>query len=224
MNSQRFVQFETEITKRVSLNYLLYRPPGYDGIKRFPLIYFLHGKNERGTDPEILKRFGIPKLVETKPDLPFIAVSPQCPADSDWSAQMDALIALLDDVMANEAVDPTRVYLTGLSMGGRGAWQLAVLQPHRFAALVPICGPRPDILRREESVRILVHLPIWIFHGALDSVVPVAESIKLADELKALGGNVRLTIYPDAKHDSWTRTYENPELYAWLLEHSKGTL
>jgi len=119
------------------------------------------------------------------------------------------------------AVDLSRVYLTGLSMGGRGAYQLAALQPQRFAALVPICGPRPDVLRREERMCALIYLPTWIFHGALDSMVAADESIKIADELKALGGNVRLTIYPDLKHNSWQRTYENPELYEWLLEQKR---
>ncbi|MBI5303824.1 MAG: prolyl oligopeptidase family serine peptidase [Chloroflexi bacterium] len=210
---------ETQITKRVRLNYLLHLPPDYDPAKQFPLIFFLHGRDERGDDVEILKRHGIPKLIGEQPDFPFIVVSPQCPADSDWSVEMDGLIALLDHITTNLAVDESRVYLTGLSMGGRGAYQLAALQPHRFAALAPICGPRPDVMRRAERMRALIHLPIWIFHGALDSIVSVDESIKMADELKSLGGDVRLTIYPDAKHDAWTRTYGNPELYEWMMAH-----
>ncbi len=217
--TQQAKTLETQITKTVRLNYLLHRPPDYDPGKQFPLILFLHGRDERGDDVEILKRHGMPKLLVEKPDFPFMVVSPQCPADSDWSVEMDGVIALLDHIALNYAVDLSRVYLTGLSMGGRGAYQLAAMQPQRFAALVPICGPRPDVLRREERMRGLIHLPIWIFHGALDSIVAVDESTKIADGLKSLGGNVRLTIYPDLKHNSWQRTYENPELFAWMLQH-----
>lgn len=219
--SQHPHTLETQITKTVRLNYLLHLPRDYDRARAFPLILFLHGSGERGNDLAHIKRFGIPRMLEMRDDFPFIVVSPQCPAESDWGVLMDDLTALLDHITKNFAVDLARVYLTGLSMGGRGAYQLAFSAPHRFAALVAISARRPDVLRPTDRVIALKHLPIWIFHGAQDSRVPVNESIEIERALRECGGNVRLTIYPDAGHDAWTRTYENPKLYDWLLEQIK---
>lgn len=217
--------FQAQITKAVSLNYLLSLPKdfGRDSAQRFPLIFFLHGVGERGDDLEKLKQEGLPKLLENPPDFvnPFVVVSPQCPAESDWSLEMDALIALLDDAIEKYAIDPRRVYLTGLSMGGRGAWQLAALHPNYFAALAPICGARPEILRRAERRNLIKQIPTWVFHGEQDTRVPVSESINLFNDLKECGANIQLTIYPDLRHDSWTRTYDNPKLYEWLLAQKR---
>lgn len=217
---QQSLVFEKRITKSVRLNYLLTLPHAYtaDGMKRFPFILSLHGVGERGDDLEKLKLHGLPQFLETQDDFPFIVVAPQCPVESDWSIEMDALAALLEDSIRAYRVDESQVYLTGLSMGGRGALHLATLQPQRFAALVPICPARPDILKRAERVAQLKAIPMWFFHGAQDPVVPVEQSVQLVDELRASGAQVRLTIYPDAKHNVWRRTYANPELYGWLLE------
>jgi len=219
--SQQLCTFRATITKQVALNYLLWLPKnfGRDITPRFPLIFFLHGVGESSDDVEKLKQQGLPKLLENPPDFlnPFVIISPQCRADSDWSLEMDALIALLDDVTTQYAIDPMRVYLTGLSMGGRGAWHLAALHPSYFAALVPICGARPDIFRRAEQIARLKNIPTWIFHGEQDTIVPVDESVKMFDALRNIYARVELTIYPDARHDSWTRTYANPKLYEWLL-------
>lgn len=212
---------ETQIIKTIRLNYLLYLPRDYDPANRFPLILFLHGSGERGNDLEKIKRFGIPRIVEHRGDFPFIVVSPQCPADSDWGVLIDDLIALLDHIAINFAVDRTRVYLTGLSMGGRGAYQLAFLAPHRFAAMAVISARRPDVLRSPDRASALKHIPTWIFHGAQDSRTPVSEAQEMDKALRECSGDVRLTIYPDAGHDAWTRTYDNPELYQWLLEHKQ---
>lgn len=212
---------ETQITKTVRLNYLLHLPRDYDRAQKFPLILFLHGSGERGNDLEQIKRFGIPRMLEARDDFPFIVVSPQCPTESDWVVLMDDLIALLDHTLENFAVDRARVYLTGLSMGGRGAYQLAFITPQSFAAMVVISARRPDVLRAPDRATALKHIPIWIFHGAQDTRVPANESIEIERALRDASGNVRLTIYPDAGHDAWTRTYENPKLYDWLLEHKK---
>jgi predicted peptidase len=215
-SKQKSMSFETQVVKTVKLNYLLYLPKDYgkDKEQKFPLIMFLHGAGERGDDLEKVKIHGIPKIVEQKDDFPFIAVSPQCPEDSWWDT--DALKALLDEIVAKYEVDPDRVYLTGLSMGGYGSWALGIAYPNKFAAIVPICGGGD-----EKKVAVLKDVPIWVFHGAKDSVVPLAQSEKMVNALKEAGGNVQFTIYPEADHDSWTATYDNPELYEWLLKQKR---
>jgi len=219
---QQAYTFEREsATGKVRLHYLLFLPQDYQEEigKRWPLILFLHGLGERGDnleDLELLKAHGPPRLVEEQPDFPFIVLSPQCPSDSYWGYQLDNLNALLDEVVATCAVDPDRLYLTGLSMGGDGAWALAIRYPERFAALVPIAARG-----NEDEACKLKDLPIWVFHGAKDTVVPPSESEEMVKALEECGGDVRFTLYPDAEHDSWTETYNNPELYTWLLQQTR---
>ena len=114
------------------------------GQQRWPLIFFLHGSGERGDDVEQVKAHGLPKLLEQQPEFPAIVVSPQCPRDTAWIAETEALDLLFDEITARYAIDPGRIYLTGLSMGGYGAWHYAVLHPQRFAAVVPIFAPGLD--------------------------------------------------------------------------------
>lgn len=219
--AQQVHSFEKTITvtRNVRLQYLSFVPKDYVAKKseKFPLILFLHGAGERGSDIEVVKKHGIAKIVEQQPDFPFIAVSPQCPRESWWTSEVESLNALLDEVIANFRVDESRVYLTGLSMGGYGTWAWGAAYPKRFAALVPICGGGDP-----EKAASLKDTPIWVFHGAKDSVVPLEQSQRMVDALKAIGGSVEFTVYPEADHDSWTATYENPDLYAWLLKHSLG--
>jgi predicted peptidase len=211
--------FEKEITKTLSCKYLLFLPEDYgQQQKRWPLMLFLHGAGERGDDLNKVKVHGPPKIVETRKDFPFIVVSPQCPEDDWWTKKTEVLINLLDEIIAHYDVDTERVYLTGLSMGGYGSWALASEYPDRFAAVVPICGGGNRIM----SIT-LKDMPIWAFHGAKDSVVPVEESKELVEAINARGGIARLTIYPDANHDSWTETYNNQEVYDWLLEHRRAS-
>lgn len=211
--------FQKQITKTVELKYLLHLPTGYgdNQDRKWPLMLFLHGAGERGSDLNKVKVHGPPKLIEQGKDLPFIVVSPQCPAGTWWTEQLDALTALLDDVQTRYAVDVNRVYLTGLSMGGFGSWALGCRYPNRFAAIVPICGGGEWFLAER-----LKNVPVWAFHGAKDSVVPLRQSQEMVDALKRAGGNVQLTVYPEANHDSWTETYNNPKLYEWLLSQRKG--
>ncbi len=213
--------FEQQVGLTRRLNYLLHLPQEYgeDPGKQWPAILFLHGAGERGTDLANVKRHGIAKIVESQPDFPFITVSPQCPWDNWWSDQIPALIALLDEVMVTYRVDPARLYLTGLSMGSFGGWHLLTEQPHRFAAAVLICGGRPWYLDLEKRSRRIKVLPLWIFHGDADAIVAVSQSQEVVDALKAIGSTVRYTIYRGVGHDSWTRTYDNPEIYDWLLAH-----
>jgi len=213
-NGHQARSFETIVTRLVGCRYLLYLPQGYTSDKTWPMLLFLHGAGERGDDLERVKRHGPPKLIAQGRDFPFIIVSPQCPDGQWWDIEM--LGQLIDHVEADNAVDPDRIYVTGLSMGGFATWALALLYPRRFAAVATVCGGGETY--RLEPIR---HLPVWAFHGARDGVVPLRRSQEMADKLKALGGDVRLTVYPDAEHDSWTETYDNPELYEWFLQHRR---
>jgi predicted peptidase len=221
--SQTAQRLDRQIIKTVCLDYLLHLPSSYSpgSSQPLPLILFLHGAGERGSDLSLVKKHGIAKLAESDESFPFVAASPQCPADSVWDDHVDALLALLDEVSASYPVDADRVYLTGLSMGGYGAWNLAALHPGRFAALAPICGGAIPMRGFPARVCALRDVPVWAFHGALDRVVPVSESTSLVEALQACGGDAKLTIYPDAAHDSWTCTYENPELFRWFLSHRR---
>ena len=221
--SQQAKSFEREISKRLHLDYLLHLPPGYgdDPTKKWPLILFLHGAGERGDDLALLKVTGLPEMLDRKADLPFIVVSPQCPIYQSWFDHMDALDALLTQIMVDYAVDTNRVYLTGLSMGGYGSWVMAVLWPERFAAVVPICGGGFWGYGFPERVCVLKDVPVWVFHGAKDDTVPLEESQVLVDMLESCGDNVKFTVYPEANHDSWTATYNNPDLYTWFLSHTR---
>lgn len=207
-------QFEKDVTVKVRLKYLLFLPEGYaSSDKPWPLLLFLHGAGESGDDLARVKTHGPPKIVETKKDFPFIVVSPQSPGRG-WNPE--ALNALLDEVVAKYRVDRNRIYLTGLSMGGFGTWELAAAHPERFAALVPICGGG-----NPASAARLKDMPIWVFHGAKDRAVPLERSEVMVKAVKQAGGNVKFTVYPDAAHDSWTATYDNPELYKWLLQQNR---
>jgi predicted peptidase len=203
--------------KRGRLDYLLFLPRRYAERRRWPLILFLHGSGERGDDLELVKRHGVPRVVEDDPSLPFVAISPQCPAGGRWHLYLKTLGALLDDAAARYAVDPDRICLTGLSMGGYGTWHLAARYPDRFAAIAPICGGGLRSRGFPEKARALRGVPVWAFHGARDANVPVEETQRLVDVLRDCGGDVRLTIYPDAGHDAWTRTYADPRLFEWML-------
>lgn len=217
-SSQQAQAFSRQISKTVTANYLLYLPQGYDIDKnrRWPLIVFLHGSGERGEDLNKIKVNGLPKLLETKHDFPFIVVSPQVPSEDDWD--IDTLDALLDEVLELLPVDRDRVYLTGLSMGGHATWKWAVQRPERFAAIAPVCGAGPRY-----RACALTHLPIWTFHGDQDTVVPYSASEIMVKAVQACGGEVQLTTYPGGGHDAWTETYANPELYHWFLQHKRTT-
>ncbi|NIM94201.1 MAG: prolyl oligopeptidase family serine peptidase [Anaerolineales bacterium] len=209
------------------LHYLLFLSDDY-GVelgKKWPLLLFLHGIGERGDEPlelERLKIYGPPMMVEEQNDFPFIVVSPQCPTDVYWDSKLGAVEGLLDELVANLQVDPNRVYLTGLSMGGFGAWNLVLEQPERFAAVVPIAGGYEfESNAVPENICDLREVPIWVFHGEQDNLVLSVQSTTLVNALKACGGNIRYTLYPDADHmESWMLTYGNPQLLEWMLQQS----
>jgi predicted peptidase len=211
-DSQKAATLETQV--KVQMNYLLYLPNDYEKQESWPLLLFLHGSGERGDDLEHVKVHGPPKLISKGKAFPFIVVSPQCPKERRW--EPIELVALLDDLSKNYKVDADRICVTGLSMGGFGSWQLASFAPNRLAAIAPICGGGEKYWAKQ-----FAHLPVWAFHGAKDTGVPLERSQIMIDELKKLGANPKLTIYPEAGHDSWTETYDNPALYEWLLEQRR---
>jgi predicted peptidase len=212
-STQKAQQLNRTIT--VKLAYLLYLPKGYEQKESWPLMLFLHGAGERGDDLEMVKKHGPPKLIDAGREFPFVVVSPQCPKDRMWEAY--ELSALLDEIVEKYKIDQDQVFVTGLSMGGYGTWALAGHSPARFAAIVPICGGGETIFVR----RYAKTLPVWVFHGAKDTAVPLERSERMVEALKKAGGEPKFTIYPEAAHDSWTETYDNPELYAWLLEQRR---
>jgi predicted peptidase len=206
-----------QVTRTASAGYLLYLPKDYgkDPNKRWPLMMFLHGAGESGSDLEKVKVHGPPKLIAQGKEFPFIVISPQCPSVKEWWDR-STLNALLDEVIAKYRVDEERLYLTGLSMGGYGTWELSTRFPERFAAIAPICGGGlPRFAPR------LKGMGVWVFHGAKDSVVKLDESVEMVEAMKAAGVDVKFTVYPEAQHDSWTETYNNPELYEWFLQHKR---
>lgn len=211
--------FKQKISKTVGAEYLLYLPDDYAASEeKWPLILFLHGAGERGNNLNKVAVHGPPKLVNDGKSFPFVIVSPQCPKDEWWSSgkQIDTLNALLDHIVAKYRIDEDRIYVTGLSMGGFGTWRLACEYPDRFAAIAPICGRGEPF-----ATRVIPHLPVWVFHGAKDEVVPLSASQDMVDYLKKVGGNVAFTIYPEAGHDSWTKTFNNPALYEWFLKNKR---
>ena len=224
MSSNKYIK-PSDSQKKFSFNitfqmeYLLFLPESYaqSNNQKFPLIFFLHGAGERGSDLDSVKRHGIPKIVETNPDFPFIAVSPQCPEDSWWTSELHTINGLIEEIVEKYQVDTSRIYLTGLSMGGFGTWSLASMYPERFAAIAPVCGGGEV----RQILRSLVEMPIWTFHGQKDDVIPFSRSEEIVTALKKHGSSIKFTIYPEAGHDSWTKTYDNPELYKWFLKHSR---
>lgn len=214
MATSRARKLVSTVTSRTS--YLTFVPKSYSAKgPGVPLILFLHGSGERGTDLEKVKAWGPPANAEKDADFPFMVVSPQLADGEAWHAL--ALKGLLDQVMAKYNVDRQRVYLTGLSLGGYGAWDLASRYPHYFAAVAPICGG--GIARAVQSMR---DVPTWVFHGKKDDAVPEEESARMVEALKAAGGNVRYTVLPEGGHvDAWVHAYNESGLYAWFLEQRK---
>ena len=198
--------------KEVTLRYLLALPAEYEkqADQKWPLVLFLHGSGERGDDLEKVKVHGPPKLASEGKDLPYVLVSPQCPTGSRWNSQ--ELAKLVDAVANTHRVDPQRLYVTGLSMGGGGTWSLITAYPGKFAAAIPICG-RGDLAAAEK----LAKLPIRVFVGGKDSERTVTNCQEMTAALKKAGGDAELKLYPDLPHDCWTVTYDNPEVWKWLL-------
>ena len=221
----------------LTLPYRLFSPKVEEG-KTYPLIVFLHGAGERGDDNVSQLKHGAPDLASLAQEgHPAFVLVPQCPssrrwAEADWSGKAEAgkpaaedatdpaaaVLALVEKLSAEHPIDPNRLYLTGLSLGGYGTWDIIARQPTLFAAAVPICGgSRPELAERMKGV------PLWVFHGDADPAVPVSRSREMVEALKKLDAKVKYTEYPGVGHDSWTASYHNPKLYSWLFERVKKT-
>ena len=215
-HAQKQQVMKTRIERKTRLQYLSWFPESYKSQKKqeFPLLIFLHGSGERGTDINKVKAWGPPSFVDQRPDFPFIVISPQCPEGQWWN--IDDLNTLLTKLLKKYRIDPDRVYLTGLSMGGFGTWNWASAYPGRFAAIAPVCGGGEEIFA--DRIR---DIPVWAFHGQEDPVVPVKRTIDMVEAVKKHGGDARMSIYPGVGHDSWKKAYADEELYKWLLSHSR---
>ncbi|HKJ80039.1 MAG TPA: prolyl oligopeptidase family serine peptidase [Prolixibacteraceae bacterium] len=202
----------TNVTTETKMNYLLYEPPG--SLEKAPLLVFLHGGGEGGNNIEAVKKHGLPMLVENGKVFPFYILSPQNPYEKGfWDDR--AVAELIDKIVKEYPVDESRIYLAGLSRGGYGAWRLAMNNPGRFAAMLVICGASaPD-----NYAGWIKDIPVWVFHGEKDQTIPASESINMVKALKEQGAEVKLTLYPDAGHDSWTEAFNNDEVFEWLLSH-----
>ena len=182
-----------------------------------PTIIFLHGAGTRGRDISVLERnsfLGVNSCISDK-DSPFMVFAPLCTKDS-WYDVFEQLQEFVNIVVARPEVDESRLYLVGNSMGGYGAWQLAMTMPEYFAALVPICGGG-----MRWNVGRLIHIPVWAFHGREDKTVPVQESILMVDGLNKAGGKARLTIMEDTGHNCWDAAYGMKKLFDWMLSQKK---
>ncbi len=206
------------ITKNISVNYILHFPDNYKKQKQdWPLIVFLHGSGERGDDLSKLGIHGPLKYAENGNKLGAVILAPQCPEKEVWD--MDVLSTLIKEVVLKHRINFTRVYLTGLSMGGYGTWELALEHPEMFAAIAPICGRINYTFI--ENIRKLKDKPIWVFHGGKDEVVPVSNSERIIKALKNVGAHPKYTVYPNAGHDSWSKPYSDPDFYSWLLSQEQ---
>lgn len=218
----------------ISYRFQVYLPEAWrrDDGRHWPIILFLHGRGERGSEGMWQTQIGLPEAVRDHPERwPFIVVMPQCPQGRYWTDPLSQELALaaLDQESAEFRADPDRTYLTGMSLGGYGAWDIARLQPRRWAAVVIAAGGifwsyAPDRWRQSATLpadyaRALGRVPIWLFHGTDDPVVVPRQSELMYDAFKAAGGRIRLWLYQGLKHDCWSRAYNEPELPRWLLEH-----
>ena len=198
--------------------YVLFVPHDYKGDKAYPIILFLHGAGERVGGKKEPVEVGIgPAIKKREKDFPFLVVIPR--AEKSWQAGSDdakRALAMLAEVEKDYKVDPKRVYLSGLSMGGFGTWSLAIAHPAKWAAIVPICG-RGDTKQAER----IKDIPCWCFHGDADPAVKVEGSRTMIAALKKAGGEPKYTEYPGVDHNSWDRAYGTKELYEWLLQQHK---
>jgi poly(3-hydroxybutyrate) depolymerase len=200
--------------------------------KQWPIILFLHGRGERGSEGMWQTQIGLPEAVRDHPERwPFLIVMPQCPQNHFWTeaGSMELAMAALDRETEELHGDPNRTYLSGLSLGGYGAWELARLRPHRWAAVAIAAGGifwsyAPERWKQAGSLpgeyaRAVGRTPVWLFHGTDDPVVATRQSELMYEAFKSNGGRIRLWLYQGLKHDCWTRAYNEPELPRWLLEH-----
>jgi predicted peptidase len=204
--------------------YRIYEPKNVKS--PLPLLLFLHGAGESGSDGLLQTTVGIgPAIVREPERFPALVVFPQASRGYGWRAfNLAAAVAALDDVQAQYDVDRDRVSVTGISMGGYGTWLLAVQQPERFAAAVPVCGglDRAAMMTHAQAAARLASMPQWVFHGDRDDIIPPDESRIMVRALEEAGAPVRYTEYKGVRHNSWDRAYAEPELVPWLLSRNRA--
>ncbi|MND64399.1 prolyl oligopeptidase family serine peptidase [Agrobacterium tumefaciens] len=206
---------KSDVTIASDINYLLYTPKDYSGSdKTYPLVVWLHGGDQGGSDIEKLRRSGLPKMVEEGRDFPFLVFSPQNPSE-ELLYPIERVAAALQSVVAEHRVDRSRIYLIGYSRGGFGAWSMAEQFPDTFAAVVPIAGGgiRHYLNRTNEKTA------FWAFHGTNDAVIPLSDTVALVQRLQELKRNVRLTVFEDTDHEAVeAKVLKDEAMWAWLLE------
>ena len=197
-----------------NFSYAQYLPKELDENKKYPLVLFLHGAGERGDDLEVATRHGYMKYVrEEGKEYPFICITPQCPKDKYWGCYTESLLAFLDYIEQTLPVDKKRIYLTGFSMGGTGTWMLAMAAPDRFAAIAPVCGS--GICWNAGIIR---EIPVFMYHGDCDPIVPVKESITMLTEINRREGDAQLKICYGVGHNAWDYAYTDEALIDWMME------
>lgn len=202
------------------LNVFITEPDDITPDERLPLIVFLHGAGERGDDDQLLCRFGVPKLFSADPEhlgIRAITLSPQCPENLVWPSLTLFVLDLIRTVSATLPVDPKRISLTGLSMGGFGAWHVACAAPELFSAVAPLCGGGLSW-----QGKLLRDIPVRVFHGEDDQDVPLVYSQLMVDAIRAAGGTVDFHVLPGIKHNCWTYAYEQTDLLTWLTEQRRS--
>ena len=200
-----------------NFGYLQYLPKDFDKSKEYPLVLYLHGAGERGDNADTVANYGYLQHIKNEgAEYPFIIVAPQCPAGKYWGCFNESLLHFLDYLCAELPVDKTRVYLTGNSMGGTGTYMLSMAAPERFAAIAPVCGT--GICWNASAIK---DLPIYIYHGDCDNVVPIYESITMLKCINSIGGKAIMKICHGVGHNAWDIAYAGDELYNWLLKFKK---
>ncbi len=207
--------------------YCVYVPPDYTPERAWPVVLFLHGSGERGSDGFLQTEVGIGTAIRRNRDLfPAIVVMPQCPAQQSWVGPMGEMALRCVEATSREyPLDPRRVYLTGLSMGGQGVWYIAASRPQNFAAIVPLCGfadLSESAAQAEQLASRLVNIPIWCFHGDSDTAVPVTKSREMVSALRRAGGQPIYTEYRGLNHNVWDRAYADSELWRWVFAQRAG--
>ena len=210
-----YTKHKWESDRYFNFGYTKYLPKDYDENKKYPLVFFLHGAGEWGDDLDVACRHGFMKHVrESGRDYPFICIAPQCPRDKYWACYTESLLAFLEYICETLPVDRERIYLTGLSMGGTATWMLAMAARDRFAAIAPICGT--GIRWYAGSLK---DVPVYMYHGDCDKVIPITESVTMMRNINLSGGNAKLEICYGIEHNAWDIAYSDEKLQNWFCEN-----
>lgn len=205
-----------KIEKSDHIKYVIRFPDDYKAGDKVPVIIFLHGAGSRGDDIDLLVGNPFHELTNRYLNFPFITVAPQCYLNT-WFDMFEQLKKFVCKIAQESFADSQRIYVIGASMGGYAAWQLAMSLPELFAAVVPICGGG-----MYWNAARLANVPIWAFHGEKDTTVLKEETIKMVNAVNNCGGKAKLTVYPENGHNAWSDTYNNPEVFQWLLSNTKN--